>query len=118
MKPNSASVEREKSGQGTGTALQGEIGGLTKRGVDVSEMTTEPLGDQSTANGLHNPPSVFSSVFSGRWPATLELVWQTLEREQKMSAFGFFLLDFSFYWKGISLTYRLTLLLCVWRQHR
>lgn len=56
MKPNSASVEREKSGQGTGTALQGEIRGLIKRSVDVSEMTTEPLGDQSTANGLHNPP--------------------------------------------------------------
>lgn len=81
MKPNSVSVEGEKSGQGTGTALQGEKGEPIKRTVDVSEMTTEPLEDQSTANGSHNPPSVFSSVFSGRWPATLELVWQTLERK-------------------------------------
>lgn len=79
MKPNSASVEGEKSGQGTDTTLQDEIGEPLKRSVDVSEMTTVSLEDQSTAHGLHNLPSAFSYVFSGRWPATLELARQTLE---------------------------------------
>lgn len=79
VKPNSASVEREESGQGTDTTLQDEIGELLKRSVDIAEMTTVPLEDQSTARGLLNLPSVFSAVFSGRWPATLELAWQTLE---------------------------------------
>lgn len=57
--------------------MQDEIGESVKRSVDMSE-------DQSTANGLHNPPSVFVSVLSGRWLATLKLVWQTLESKQKM----------------------------------
>lgn len=47
MKPNSASVEGEKSSQGTDTTLQAEIGGPVKRSVDVSEITTVPLEDQS-----------------------------------------------------------------------
>lgn len=36
--------------------MQDEIGESVKRSVDMSE-------DQSTANGLHNPPSVFVSAF-------------------------------------------------------
>lgn len=84
VNPNSASVDGEKSGQGTDPTLQDEIGEPVKRNVDVSEMTTARLEDQSTANDLHNPPSLFSSVFSGRWPETLDLVWQTLESKQKM----------------------------------
>lgn len=72
---NSPSVEGEKSGQGTDTTLQDEISEPVKRSVEVSEMATFPLEDQSTANGLHNTLSVFSSVFSGRWSAILDLVW-------------------------------------------
>lgn len=68
---------KERSSQGTNTTLQDEIGEAVKRSVGVSE-------DQSTANGLHSPSGVFVSVFSGRWPAALVLVWQTLESEQKM----------------------------------
>lgn len=82
VKPNCFCRGGEK-GQGTGTTLQDERSEPVKRSVAVSEMLTVHLEDQRTANVLHNPPNVFSLFFSARWPATLELVWHTLESKQK-----------------------------------
>lgn len=77
MKPNSASVEGEKSGQGTDATLQDEIGEPVKRSVDVSEMTTMPLALLMVYTTFQVCfPLCFQEDGLQNWSW---LVWQTLE---------------------------------------